>query len=123
MKPAASSYVGSAIGGTALFLLLALSAYVTGYLLLPNKNGLYQGEWQFKLFKPAMHVQRWITCREVSSGYIDSAEIHHSMSLPYPPLHTSRLRPVPIPISGNAPPGMPTESPRVATQSLTPRMK
>jgi len=118
MKPNSSrSYAGSVFGGSALFLVLAFLAYIAGYLLLPNKDGLYQGEWQFELFKPAMYAQRWITRQDVSSGYIDSAEIHRSKVLPYPPLNRSDLHLLPLP---DAPPGMPTEGPRVATQSLAP---
>ena len=120
MKPTSSrSFAGSVIGGSILFLFLAFSAYIAGYILLPNKDGLYQGEWQFELFKPAMYAQRWITCQEVSSGYIDSAEIHRSITLTYPPLNMSRLRSVPLPIPGSSPPGTPTEAARRPTPLQT----
>ena len=118
MKPNSSrSFAGSVFGGSVLFLFLAFLAYIAGYFLLPNKDGLYQGEWQFELFKPAMYVQRWITRHEVSSGHIDPDGTHRSRSLPYPPLDTSNLHLLPVP---DAPPGMPTEAPRVAGQSPTP---
>ena len=106
------SFAVSAIGGSALFLFLAFSAYIAGYFLLPNKDGLYQGEWQFEMFKPAMYAQRWITRQEVSSGCIYSDGMHRSITLSYPPLDRSRRRSLPLPISGDAPPGMPTEMTR-----------
>jgi hypothetical protein len=124
MKPHFShSFAGSVIAGSAMFLLLAFSAYIAGYLLLPNKNGLYHGEWQYELFKPAMYAQRWITRQEVSSGYIDPAEIHWSKSLPYPPPKSSSSRSVPLPIPSGVTSGMPTPAPRTAKQSPTPRRK
>src|SRR5687767_6260040 len=103
MKPTSTrSFAGSVFGGSVLFLMIAFAAYIAGYFLLPNKDGLYQGEWQFELFKPAMYAQRWITRQDVSSGYIDSAEMHWSKTLPYPPFEMSDLHSLPLP---DAPPG------------------
>jgi hypothetical protein len=109
MKPHPShSFAGSVIAGLAMFLLLAFLTYIAGYLLLPTKEGLYQGEWQYELFKPAMYAQRWITRREVSSGYIDSTDIHRSKTLVYPPPNSSHMRSVPLSIPSNVRPGVPT---------------
>jgi hypothetical protein len=122
MKPNSSrSFIGSVIGGCALFLVLASLGYVAGYLLLPNKSGLYGSKWQFNLFRPAMYTQRWITNKPVSSGYIDPNGMHHSMTLQYPPVSVSGTRA--LPVLNSAKPGTPTQAPQMTTQRPVPSQK
>lgn len=80
------SYLATGVGGLVIVLLVALVAYIAGYVLLPNKFGLYQSEWQLELFKPAMYVQRWVTGKSVISGYPGTGRMGDTIFfLPYPP--------------------------------------
>ena len=91
-------YVSSVLVGLVVSLVLALSTYVGGYLLLADSKGLFPSKTLFNIYEPAMRFQRWATNEPVNAGYVDSQGRRFHLQLPWPPLED----PLPPPISSLA---------------------
>jgi hypothetical protein len=81
MKPA-RPYAALALASLTMLLYVAASVYVGGYVLLPDKQGLFQSKWHFELYEPAMRAQRQITGEPVVSGYVGPNGARFAKRLP-----------------------------------------
>jgi len=66
----------------AVLLFTVATAYVGGYVLLPDKQGLFPRKWQFDFYAPAMRAQRQITAEPVESGYVGPNGARFAKRLP-----------------------------------------
>jgi hypothetical protein len=70
-RTSSTTYVWSALFTLVASLFLALSAYVGGYFMLPDSEGRYPNRAIFKMYEPALRLQRSATGEPVTAGYVD----------------------------------------------------
>jgi len=75
-------YVWSMLAGLVVMFLVSISTYVGGYFLLADQKGLFPSEGYFKLYEPAVRVQRWATGKPVNTGYVDPIGRRFAKRLP-----------------------------------------
>lgn len=77
-----AGYIRSILTGLGVMLLVSALAYVGGYFMLPDKQGLFPSEAVFKLYEPAARAQRWASGRSVNGGYVDENGRRFAKRLP-----------------------------------------
>jgi hypothetical protein len=77
-----ASYIRSVLAGLCVLTLVAALAYVGGYFLLADEQGLFPSEAVFKLYEPAARVQLSATGKSVKMGYVDEKGRRFAKRLP-----------------------------------------
>jgi hypothetical protein len=77
-----AGYIRSFLAGLCAMALVAALAYVGGYFLLPDEQGLFPSQAVFKLYEPAARAQRWASGKLVNGGYVDENGRRFAKRLP-----------------------------------------
>ena len=78
----ATDYVWSSLAGLILIAIVSFSAYLGGYLMLADKNGLFPSKEIFQFYEPAVRFQRWATGKPVNTGYVAANGMRRNLRLP-----------------------------------------